>query len=93
MGNIINTITRKKYHLIAEENSVTSIIKILDKYNDLVANVTTGNYGAPETPKWFIHFTTSKDVWKLIRDELKIVRAFDYSDIPDNLAGMVYSVD
>lgn len=94
MKNIMDLFVTKNYSLIVEEKDVTKTLKVINKHHRFVPDMQVGNCDwADDTNKWFIHFTTTKAKWKLVRDELKVHRVFEVTDIPKQTNGNVYSTD
>ena len=93
MKNIMDLLVTKKYSLIVDENEVTKTLKVINSHHRFVPEMQVGSYDWPGENKWFIHFTTSRAKWKLVRSELKVQRIFEYADIPKDKKGIVYSTD
>ena len=94
MKNLLNKILARRCHLVAEEEDIIRVLKVINKHHRLVPNMAIGNCGwGDDTKKWFIHFTTTEYKWNLIRNDLKVVRVFKNTDIPKDKIGTVYSTD
>ena len=94
MKNFIQTIFKKRYHLVVEEADVTKALEVINKHHRVVPDMRVGNCGWVDSTKWFIHFTTTAAKWELIRKELCVVRVYRNMDIPDTTAvGIAYSTD
>lgn len=94
MKNILDHIITKRYHFVVEEQDVVKTLNTINKHQRIVPDMRVGNCGWADDPnKWFIHFTTSKAKWELIRNDIKLVRVFGNMDIPKNSVGKVYTTD
>ena len=94
MRKLLDKIMTRRCHLVVEEDDVIRVLKVINKHHKLVPNMSVGNCGwGDDTKKWFIHFTTTKHKWDLIRTELKVIRVFKNTEIPKNCIGTVYTTD
>lgn len=93
MKNLMDRIVNKRYHLILEECDLIETLRVINKHHRVVPEMRVGNCGWVDTNKWFIHFTSTEFKWRLIRDELKVIRVFETCDIPEHMNGVVYSTD
>lgn len=94
MKNLLNQVVTKRCHLVLEEQDVINTLKMINKHHRIVPDMAVGNCGWADDPnKWFIHFTTTRAKWNVIRNELKVVRVFGNIDIPKNTVGIVYTAD
>lgn len=92
--NFMDLIRTKNFSLIVEEKDVTKTLKVINSHHRFVPDMQVGNCGwADDDNKWFIHFTTTMAKWKVIREELKVQRVFENTDIPKQTNGKVYSTD
>ena len=83
----------EKHQLVVDEVDVIGVLKVIQKHHKTAPEMSVWNCGWKDTKKWFIHFTTSRAKWKVIRNELKVVRVYDYSYVPEDMMGVVYSKD
>lgn len=95
MKNYMDCIITNRYHLVLEEKDVTKTLEVINKHHRSVPDMKVGNCGWAngDENKWFIHFTTTKAKWAVIRDELKVQRVFEVKDIPKQTNGKIYSTD
>lgn len=93
MRNLLDLFVTKRCHLVVEEQDVVKTLRVINQNHRTVPDMAVGNCGWDDTNKWFIHFTTTKAKWKIIRKELNVVRVFENTDIPANKVGVVYSTD
>lgn len=92
MKNLMDHITIKRCHLILEGEDVLRALESINKHHRVDREVVVGNCGWADSPnKWFINFSTSVHKWRLIRNDLNVVRVFETLDIPNNEIGVVYS--
>ena len=90
---LMNKLVHRYYHLILNENDVISTLKVINKHHKVVPDMAVGNCGWNDTSKWFIHFYTTESKWEEIRKELRVIRVFNYTDIPEENNGNVYTMD
>lgn len=93
MSNLLDKVVTRSYHVIVEEDDVIRVLNVINKHHKIVPNMAVGNCGWVDTKKWFIHFDTTLYKWELIRNDLKVVRVFKVTDIPENTIGTVYTTD
>ena len=94
MKNLTDYIITKRCHLVLEEQDVIKTLNAINRHYRVVPEIRVGNCGwVDDSNQWFIHFTATKAKWKVIRNELKVVRVFDNGEIPKNSVGKVYTTD
>lgn len=90
----LDRILTRRCHLIVEEEDMIRALNVINKHHRVAPDMRVGNCGwADDTKKWFIHFTTTEYKWNLIRNDLKVVRVFENTDIPKNCIEKVYTTD
>ena len=93
MANIIDKIVTERHHLILDEAKVVETVKRMKEQGN-VRDMEIGPCGWANDPnKWFIYFTTTREVWYRIRNDLNIIRVWGYAYIPDGDTGKIYSDD
>lgn len=91
MSKLTDKVIYRYHTIIMTENDVLRTIKTLNMFGIYDMNV--GNCGWAEEDKWSIHFTTNDSKWKAIVEAMRIVRVWNYLEIPENTRGRVYSND
>ena len=93
MANIIDKIVTERHHLILDEAKVVETLKRMKEQGN-VRDIDLGSCGWANDPnKWFIYFTTTREVWYRIRNDLNIIRVWGNAYIPDGDTGKIYSDD
>lgn len=96
-SNFFDRFTIVKCTLFMDEVDVLQTLNTVNKYiskNKFAFNWTRLTHGNMFKPYvWRIEFITSVYTRNKLMRELKIKRVWDYEDIPDNIAGKVYSID
>lgn len=93
MKNVFDKFITERHHLIVGEDDVINTLRVIQKHNKLMNNMAVGNCDWENGNNWFIHFTTTRANWDIIRHELNVVRVFENADIPEDIKGVVYSAD
>lgn len=92
LKDLTDKIVTERHHLVVDEEDITKVLVIINKHHKYAPELRVGNCGwADDTKKWFIHFTTTREKWEILRKELGVVRVYDYENLPKD--GKVYSND
>ena len=94
MEKLIDKYVVRRFHLVMEEADVTRVLRAINNNHTTVPDMAVGSCGWGGESKWFVHFSTTKTKWDLIRKELKVVRVFENKEIPTEAKiGTVYTTD
>lgn len=97
MNKLIGKFIVKRRTLIFNEVDLIKALNTINQHdgrlNNLNRNMTVANCGWTDRRKWFIHFDASDKTWESIRDELKVIRVWETTDIPKDSIGQFYTTD
>lgn len=86
-GNVFS----KTRHIVVSEDRIIETLRILN--SSKIYNVTIGDCGWEGMNMWYINFDCRDRRWEQIRSELKVIRVWSNTDIPQVCGNAVYSTD
>ena len=93
MTNLMDKFITERHHLILNEENVVDTVKRMKEQGN-VQDMEIGPCGWVNDPnKWYLYFSTTREVWYRIRNELNVIRVWGNAYIPENEVGKIYSDD
>lgn len=92
MTDLMEKIIIKRHSLILERDDLIRVFTTLDKFG-INRGVAPRKLDWDGADKWMVEFVASEEIWRLIRNDLEVIRAWDEEDIPIKCVGLVYSTD